>query len=81
MTTKEASIYASQHDQQGKGLSVSYLVRAANAGRIKGEKVEGGPVPYWLFTREALDEYLNSPRARGRKPGYKPKGDGHHADH
>jgi len=76
MTAKEASIYTSLHDKQGKGLSVSYLVRAANAGRIKGEKVESGPVPYWLFTQEAIDEYLNSPRARGRKPGYKPKTEG-----
>jgi hypothetical protein len=68
MTAKEASIYTSQHDKQGRGLSVSYLVRAANTGRIPGEKIEGGPVTYWLFSQEALDEYLNSPRSRGRKP-------------
>jgi hypothetical protein len=73
MTAAQASAYTRQHDQQGKGLSISYLVRAANVGRIKGEKIESGPVPYWLFTKETIDEYLNSPRARGRKPGYKPK--------
>jgi hypothetical protein len=67
MTAKEASIYASQHDTQGKGLSVSYLVRAAQKGRIKGELNDTGPVPYWLFTKEAIDEYLKSPRSRGRR--------------
>jgi hypothetical protein len=71
MTAAEASAYARQHDTQGKGLSVSYLVRAANNGRIKGEKIESGPVPYWLFTKAAIDAYLNSPRARGRKPRQK----------
>ena len=68
MTAKEASIYASQHDTQGKGLSVSYLVRAAQKGRIRGVMVDTGPVPFWLFSKEAIDEYLTSPRSRGRKP-------------
>lgn len=72
MTARAASDYSRTVDRSGKGLSISYLVRAANKGLIKGaRKVEEGPIPYWVFDKAGLDEYLNSPR----KPGRKPKGE------
>ena len=67
MTAREASDYSRTADRAGKGLSISYLVRAANNQLIKGaRKVEGGPISYWVFDKTGLDEYLNSPRKPGR---------------
>ncbi len=69
MRAREASDYSRAADRFGKGLSISYLVRAANKQLIKGaRKIEDGPVPYWVFDKAGLDEYLNSERKPGRKP-------------
>ena len=74
MTAREASDYSKRVDPTGKGLSISYLVRVAKEERIKGaQKIETGPVPYWVFDKTGIDEYLNSPRTPGPTKGRKKK--------
>lgn len=68
MTTREASEYTRRVDPAGRGLSISYLTRAAQMGRIQGaHKIETGPFAYWEFDQAGLDEYLSNRRTQGRR--------------
>ncbi len=56
MTTHEAAAEL--------GISRQRVLELAKAGRL-GKKVEG-LVPYYVFTREEVEQYKNSPRRGGR---------------
>ncbi len=46
------------------GISRQRVLELAKAGRL-GRKIEG-LVPYYVFTREEVEQYKNSPRRGGR---------------
>lgn len=48
-------------------LSVSYLNRLLNKGRLKGRKETNPNGTYWMIEKRSLDAYM----ASDRKPGVK----------
>ena len=51
------------------GLTHEFLRELAGKGRLRARKIGR----YWLTTHAAVDEYLQSRAAVGRKPKSKPK--------